>query len=445
LLDSSTRTDQRRHQAAPIGSLTRLVHGRLFYGWVVVAATFLVLVVDFGVVYSFGAFFDLFARDFRADRSTVALVFALNGPVYFALGAVTGPLADRVGPRRLCLLGAAAFLAGLGLASRATDLWQLYASYSLLVGLAVGATYVPSVATVQRWFIRRRALASGIAVSGIGVGTLLGPLVATGLTAAHGWRATYLLAGLLAAGLAALAGVLLVRAPEVVGLLPDGGTRAEGHATARADAPAGRGTPDAIRSRAFFWLYLAMVFTCIPLFMGAAHLAPFARDAGLDAALVAATLGLFGAGSTLGRLVLAPLTDRLGRRPAYMATIASVLPAMLAWLLLPATWAWPLLAWAALFGAITGTFVALAPAVIADTFGRRAVGGTLGVYYTGAGVGAFLGPWLAGALFDRYGSYVPAIVVGALAAVAATTAVWRVGPGQPSPKRASRCQSNMSK
>ena len=86
----------------------RLLHGRLFYGWVVVAATFLVLVVDFGVVYSFGAFFDLFAHDFRADRSAVSLVFALNGPVYFALGALTGPLTDRVGPRWLCLLGAAA-------------------------------------------------------------------------------------------------------------------------------------------------------------------------------------------------------------------------------------------------------------------------------------------------------------------------------------------------
>jgi MFS family permease len=403
----------------------RLVHGRLFYGWVVVAATCLLLVVDFGVVYSFGAFFELFARDFRADRSAVSLVFALNGPVYFALGALTGPLTDRVGPRRLCLLGAAAFLAGLGLASRATELWQMYASYSLLVGVAVGATYVPSVSTVQRWFVRRRALASGVAVSGIGVGTLLGPIVATGLTGAHGWRTTYLLVGLLAAALTALAGWLLLPAPEVVGLAPDGSP-----AGALVHAPAGAalsgGTTEAIRSRDFLWLYLAMVFACIPLFMGAAHMAPFARDAGLDADGAAATLGLFGAGSTLGRLVLAPLTDRVGRLPAYIATIASVMLVMLAWLLLPAAWAWPLLVWAAVFGAVYGTFVALAPAVIADTFGARAVSGTLGVYYTGAGVGAFLGPWLAGALFDRAGSYVPAIAVGGVAAVAATAAVCRV-------------------
>ena len=408
----------------------RLLHGRLFYGWVVVAATFLVLVVDFGVVYSFGAFFDLFAHDFRADRSAVSLVFALNGPVYFALGALTGPLTDRVGPRWLCLLGAAAFLAGLGLASRATELWQIYATYSLLVGLAVGATYVPSVSTVQRWFVRRRALASGVAVSGIGVGTLLGPIVATALIGAHGWRTTYLLVGLLAAALTAAAGWLLLPAPEAVGLAPDGSAAAEGRLVhAPAETPLSGGTREAIRSRAFVWLYLAMVFACIPMFMGAAHMVPFARDAGLDADAAAATLGLFGVGSTVGRLVLAPLTDRVGRLPAYIATIAAVTLVMLVWLVLRVAWVWPLLAWAAVFGAVYGTFVALGPAVIADTFGARAVSGTLGVYYTGAGVGAFLGPWLAGALFDRAGSYAPAILIGAVAAALATAAVCQVRQG----------------
>jgi MFS family permease len=393
---------------------------------VVVAATFLVLVVDFGVVYSFGAFFDLFAHDFQADRSAVSLVFALNGPVYFAVGAFTGPLTDRVGPRWLCLLGAAAFLGGLGLASRATALWQIYATYSLLVGLAVGSTYVPSVSTVQRWFVRRRALASGVAVSGIGVGTLLGPIVATALTGAHGWRTTYLLVGLVAAALTALAGWLLLPGPEVVGLAPDGSVPAEGHLVhTPADAALG-GTREAIRSRAFLWLYLAIIFASIPIFMGAAHMAPFARDAGLDADAAAATLGLFGAGSTVGRLVLAPLTDRVGRLRAYTAIVASVTALMAVWLVLRMTGIWPLLAWAAVFGAVYGTFVALSPAVIADTFGARAVSGILGVYYTGAGVGAFLGPWLAGTLFDRTGSYAPAILVGGVAAVLATVAVCQV-------------------
>jgi MFS family permease len=232
--------------------------------------------------------------------------------------------------------------------------------------------------------------------------------------------------GLLAAALTGAAGWLLLPAPEVVGLAPDG-SAAEGRLVhAPADTPLSGGTREAIRSRAFLWLYLAMVFACIPMFMGAAHMAPFARDAGLDADAAAATLGLFGAGSTFGRLVLAPLTDRVGRLPAYSATIASVALVMVVWLVLRVAWVWPLLAWAAVFGAVYGTFVALGPAVIADTFGARAVSGTLGVYYTGAGVGAFLGPWLAGTLFDRSGSYAPAILVGAVAAVLATAAVCQV-------------------
>ena len=105
----------------------------------------------------------------------MSLVFSLAGFLYFGLGIVSGPLADRFGSRRLAVAGM--ILTGLGLAaaSAARSLPEVYAAYGLGVGLGVGCAYVPAIGAVQRWFVRRRGFASGLAVSGIGVGTLVMP------------------------------------------------------------------------------------------------------------------------------------------------------------------------------------------------------------------------------------------------------------------------------
>jgi Major Facilitator Superfamily len=91
----------------------------------------------------------------------VSLVFSLAGFLYFGLGVVSGPLADRFGSRRLAVAGM--LLTGLGLAaaSAARSLPEVYAAYGLGVGLGVGCAYVPAIGAVQRWFVRRRGFASG--------------------------------------------------------------------------------------------------------------------------------------------------------------------------------------------------------------------------------------------------------------------------------------------
>ena len=88
---------------------------------------------------------------------------------------ISGPLADRWGARRFAVLGMILVAIGLALASVARSLIEVYAAYSLGVGVGIGCAYVPAVAAVQRWFVRRRGFASGLAVSGIGVGTLVAP------------------------------------------------------------------------------------------------------------------------------------------------------------------------------------------------------------------------------------------------------------------------------
>lgn len=194
----------------------------LFYGWFVVAAAFAVMMLGFGSAYTFSAFVESLQRDFGASRGSVSLVFSLAGFLYFVLGIVSGPLADRWGSRRLAIAGMILIGLGLAAASFARNLTEVYVAYGLGVGLGVGASYVPAIGAVQRWFVRRRGFASGLAVSGIGVGTLIMPPLAAFFIDTLGWRTAYLVLGGLTAVVGAGMALLIENDPRDRGLGPDG-------------------------------------------------------------------------------------------------------------------------------------------------------------------------------------------------------------------------------
>jgi MFS family permease len=100
--------------------------GRLFYGWYVVAAAFGITFIGFGSAYTFSAFFESLRQEFDASRASISLVFAIAGFLYFTLGMISGPLADRFGSRRLAMLGMAVLGLGLVLAGLAQTLTQVF-------------------------------------------------------------------------------------------------------------------------------------------------------------------------------------------------------------------------------------------------------------------------------------------------------------------------------
>src|SRR5246127_1179447 len=142
------------------GRIRRLSMPGIFVGWFVAPGTFAVSFVGFGCAYSFSAFLLPLQHDFAASRGSIALVFSIAGFFYFALGVITGPLADRFGSRPLAVIGMILTGAGLMVASVAQTLLQVYLAYGLGVGLGIGCSYVPAVAAVQRRFLRRRGFAS---------------------------------------------------------------------------------------------------------------------------------------------------------------------------------------------------------------------------------------------------------------------------------------------
>lgn len=377
-------------------------------GWVVVFGTFLLVLMGFGSLYSFGAFFNDLSREFDANRANVSLVFALASAFSLSVGALSGPVADRVGPRVTTGFGAALAAAGLWLAGSAQSLMQIYLAYAIGLGFGLGCFYVPAIGTVQRWFVRRRAFASGIAVSGIGLGTLVLPRLAVFLIQTYGWRDTYRIfaVAMLVAG---VIGILCIEHSP------------ERRAAARGAGPAvtvplpGATVGEAARTRSFWLLYAASAFSTLGLFVPFVHLAPYAVDHGLSKAFGVTLIGLIGVGSLVGRLGLGTTADRMGRRGSLLMTMAGMALTTAVWLIGP----YPILlaGFALSFGVFYGGFVALMPSVVMDYFGSRNVSAILGALYTGAGVAALFGPTLAGYAFDQTHSYITSIV-GAVAAQA---------------------------
>ena len=383
---------------------------RLFYGWLVVAAAFAVTFVGFGSAYTFSAFVGSLQQDFAASRGSVSLVFSLAGFLYFGLGIVSGPLADRWGSRRLAVIGMMLTGLGLAVAGTARSLAEVYVAYGLGVGLGVGCSYVPAVGAVQRWFVRRRGLASGLAVSGIGVGTLVMPPLASLLIEALGWRVAYLVLGALAAVVGAGMALLIENDPRERGLGPDGDPPQTGAALG---APAGASVREAVRSRRFIGLYAACLICSFGLFVPFVHLVPYAQDHGIAQSSAVLLLGVIGVGSTAGRFLLGGLADRMGRRHALLAMFVGMALALLVWA--GSTDLWALAAFAFAYGIFYGGFVALLPALVMDYFGGRNVGSIIGILYTSVAFGTLIGPSAAGFAFDLSHSYALPILASAAA------------------------------
>lgn len=375
-------------------------------GWRAVAVAFAAMATTFGIAYSFGAFLLPVSSELGAGRGETAAVFSLTTLALFGLGGLSGPAVDRFGPRRVLLVGAVSLGLGLLLMANATTLWHAYLGHGLGVGLAVACAYVPLVAVVGGWFERRRTLAVGIAVSGIGLGTLVGAPAAAALVERVGWRSAYLVLG--AFGMA----VLLVCAVLI---------RAAGVAPGTVAVPLW----PRLRQPAYLRLYAAGLLLSVALFVPFVHLPAYAVSRGTGPVAAATLVGVIGAASVLGRLALGAVAVRTGALRTYQACFAMMAASFLLWLAAPGYAA--LVAFAVLLGVGYGGFVALGPPLVAETFGVQGLGGLLGVLYTSAALGSAVGPPLAGALISGSGGYTPTIVGSWAVATLSLVVVLTVG------------------
>jgi MFS family permease len=304
------------------------------------------------------------------------------------------------------------------LISLSTELWHVIGAYGVCLGVGIGFVYVPAVGPVQRWFVQKRGLASGLAVAGIGAGTFASPIIATEFIALWDWRTAFLLIAVGGAVIGLIGASQIISSPGMLGQLPHGqiqGRAAESSATGGRALTLGQ----AVRSRPFMVLYAASFLASFSLFIPFVHLVPSILDLNIyskEEAVFAASM--IGIGSLAGRFVMGPIADMVGRRTTLLYQFIGVALMYAVWLV--ATDYWVLIVFGLMFGAFYGGYVALLPAVAADYMGARNVSGILGLLYTSVGIGTFIGPVLVGEIHDQTKEYTwPLVVCGLLALVAA--------------------------
>jgi MFS family permease len=368
--------------------------------WLMAVTAFIICLVVFGVAYSFGAFFKPMALEFGASRAGTSAVFAITAGLYNLLGVVSGRLADRHGPRPILLIGAAAMGFGLIATSRIHHLWTGYFTYGSGIGVGVAFTYVPMLAVVGGWFDRHRTTALGIAVSGIGAGTLIVTPGAAALIAHVGWRESYVLMGIAATSLILVCAFISTPAPVHI-------VTGEFYVTS------------ALRSSKFILLYISSMVSSIAIYVPLVYLPAFAHDHGASEVSAAALVGFIGASSIAGRLGLGAFGRRFGTLSLYKACTLLLGLSFALWAISgsyadPYEW---LLIFALLMGSSYGGMVALSPAVVAEIFGVQGLGATLGALYTGSALSALAGPPMTGFVIDHSGYFWAAIFAGSTAVI----------------------------
>jgi sugar phosphate permease len=389
---------------------------RIAAGWWVIGGSFLVYFMSGGLFYTATVFLKALTTEFGWSRGEVSGAFALGFLLTGFAAPFWGRLADRRGPRAALLPGAV--LTGLfAIAlSQVDSLLALYALYSLLTIAAAGISLIPVSVLISNWFVEKRGRAMGIANTGEGLGSLLLTPLAAVLIASFGWRSAYVVLG--AGVLALLIPVVLgLRGrPQDVGLLPDGVAAGEGDPSATpalGGAPAvasPAAAPDltlaaALRGSAFWVTCIAWFVVLMPVAAVNLHQVPLMTDLGLSIERASLIAALAAGMSIVGRAGFGLLSERFPIRAVfsvcYVALGAGVALLWAATQLGPST----LWLYVVVFGIAIGGAFALAPLFVAAVFGVRALGEIFGVLAIAATLGGAVGPWLAGVLFDRTGSY----------------------------------------
>ncbi len=371
------------------------------YGYIILAACFVIAMVAEGVEDSFGVFFEPLLSEFGWTRAMTSGALSMATMLHIPILLLAGRLTDRFGPR--LLLSTCGFFFGLGylLMSRTNTIWQLYLCYGVIASIGFGLYWIPVASIIPRWFTRRRGLMMGIVTAGIGIGTSIMPPLASRLIYTYGWRSTYLLIGSMSMGAIMISAQFLRRSPnQLCGLLPG---EPKLNQQGMAEKPREFSFREAIHARSF-WMFATIFFSwalCLSIIM--IHSVIHAIGLGMTPASAANILAIIGIAGIAGRIAFGRLSDVIGIKPALIISFA-LLSIDFMWLLV-AREAWMLYLFAAVFGIAYGTIEVLQSPLMAELFGLNSLGSILGASTAFASIGFTIGAVLAGYIFDITGSY----------------------------------------
>ena len=402
---------------------------RFFYGWWIVVVSAIGLGFGYApiIVYSFGVFIKPLTQELHSNRAGISLAFTLANLLQSVSSPLAGRLADRFGARRVILLSTV-ILALLLVSSHllSARLRDFYIFYGLLGFVGSGPAPIPYVKVISRWFDRRRGLALGLTMFGIGSGAILMPALAQRLIAMLGWRSTYMIIGLLVLVVSVpLVAFFLKESPEEMGLLPDGAI-ATPQAAEKQNTGEGLAWRDVRRSKAF-WIMVGAIFLVGASVHGCVlHLVPLLSDQGVSSNRVALATSFLGGALLIGRVGSGYLLDRFFAPRVGMCLFGAA-ACGIALLRMGAASGLVLLA-VFLIGLGMGSEVDIIAYLVSRYFGLRAFGEVYGYAFASYVLAGALGPWLMGLGFDRSGSYGSVLVGFLLAILLAVVLMTRLGP-----------------
>lgn len=382
----------------------------IFYGWWIVAISFLVNSLGTGAYWlGFTVFFLPMSRDLEISRAAASLPFTLRGALAIVQSPLIGYLVDRFGPAKVLFFSAV--LGGLGylLLSQVSTYTLFLIVFLCIVSLGMMPFDAPTTIATGRWFNRKRGRAMALAYMGFAFGgAVLTPLVALGVDT-FGWRRTAFIVGLGVWAVVLPLATRLYRSPESRGQQPDGESApSAAGAVSTPSAPDAASddfsTGEALRTRAYWMLCISCGLRAMVFLATGVHLVAIMTWKGLDEATAGFLIGGFALVWMVATPVMGWAADRwskarIAASPAFLGTLAMVLL-----LLADQVSVWQMALILALWATNEGSWP-LNFALLADYFGRRHFGTIRGGMLMVTHLMSFAAPFYSGWVFDRTGSY----------------------------------------
>lgn len=377
----------------------------IFYGWWIVAASGIILMVNAGMTfYAFGVFLTPVISEFGWSRAEFSGAISLAYLVTGLASPVAGNMTDRFGPRAVIVASAIATGASFVALYLTQSLWFFYLIYLIQAASRTGAHIVPMTSLIANWFKAKRGLAMGMAVTGISIGGVIITPLATYSIAHFGWRISYVILGSLIWVTGVPLALTVVRnRPEQMGLHRYGESLVQGNQEGRRVMDRVWTLKEALKTSTFH-LYATAV--ALLYMAGAAvmtHTVPLLIDRGVSPEHAALVLSFVAGMGILGKTTSGYLADRLS--PKFVIAGISLLMALSIVILLHSSSGPSLWLFAMIFGASYGGVIAMQSVLSAYWFGLASLGAILGAVALVGNVGFAIGPVFGGYVFDITGKY----------------------------------------
>ena len=395
-----------------------------FYGWYILASSFLILFFTSGARFTIGVVFKPLMAEFGWDRGLISLAFFLNMTIYAFSLTIIGRAYDRHGPKWVIMISAVFLSVGFMGLSLVEASWQFFIFYGILAALGMGGTTVPLFAALMsKWFERGRGLAVSMGLAGSCVGQFIMVPVFTVLVLRYGWRVSYFCIGLvMLVVIVTLALVVIKGDPHDLGLEPWGhknGVNVRKDKDRKVTDINSRdlGLTDAMKTYTF-WLFAAVMFVCgSGDFLVTTHLIPMVTDYNIPATTAGNMLAWLGLMSLPGILIAGPLSDMIGNKIPIILTFLMRFALFI--LILKFQGLVSFYVFACAFGFTLLITAPLNALLVGKLYGFSHVGLLSGfittIHHLGGGFWAYLG----GEIFDRTGSYELAFILSAIMALVA--------------------------